>query len=215
MSVTSAFPNFRYSVDDEPNPEWTVEEVFQWCLLQSYKETDQNYNQLIEGLHQQLASGEEELWQAHRQAAATSNDENEAPGNDPSKQSVAEAVEKQASGDNNQKRTQRFKLRVEIVAGEYVGQSYELKPSSKAPCMVGRSKGKKFTTRGISLAKDLEVSTTHGKFEIVNDQVCFTDTGSTNGTRIGGQELETDTPVPITDGLEITCGQTILKVSFL
>jgi hypothetical protein len=104
-------------------------------------------------------------------------------------------------------------IRVEIVGGMYEGKVFDLQPKPRGPCMVGRSGGKKFKDKGISLTKDLEVSTTHGKFEIINGNFYFTDTGSTNGTKVEGEELEPDTPFPLTNNLVILCGQTLLKIT--
>jgi hypothetical protein len=218
-------------------------------LLQSYKATDDQYQQISQSLHQQLAAGEEEVWQVHqevlRQADAEEDNEQQ-----PSSQLESEQQPPAPSGPEphsspmpmqpplgesenkppankqiNSKSTSAAvqkssktgaaakTIRVEIVGGMYAGKVFDLQPKPRSPCMVGRSGGKKFKDRGISLTKDLEVSTTHGKFEIINGNFYFTDTGSTNGTKVEGEELESDTPFPLTNDLEILCGQTLLKIT--
>ncbi len=57
-------------------------------------------------------------------------------------------------------------LIISILSGPHASQSYKLQPKHTQPCLIGRSKGKKFLRNGISLSKDQEVSTTHGKFSV-------------------------------------------------
>jgi hypothetical protein len=215
-------------------------------LLQSYKATDDQYQQISQALHQQLAAGEEEVWQVHqevlRQADAEEDNEQQpssqleseqaapAPGPEPHSSPMpmqpplGESENKPPSNKQTNNKAsaaaQKSKtgataktIRVEIVGGMYAGKVFDLLPKPRSPCMVGRSGGKKFKDKGISLTKDLEVSTTHGKFEIINGHFYFTDTGSTNGTKVEGEELEPDTPFPLTNNLEILCGQTLLKIT--
>jgi hypothetical protein len=248
-------PYFPYRLSCvEPTDDWTVEHVFQWSLLQSYKATDDQYQQISQALHQQLAAGEEEVWQVHQEVLRQADAEEDGAGDgrdieqQPSSQLESEQpsapgpephsspmhkvplgeVSENKPPANNEKHNSKSSpaaqkpsktgppantIRVEIVGGMYEGKVFDLQPKPRTPCMVGRSGGKKFKDKGISLTKDLEVSTTHGKFEIINGNFYFTDTGSTNGTKVEGEELEPDTPFPLTNNLEILCGQTLLKIT--
>ena len=49
---------------------------------------------------------------------------------------------------------------------------------------MGRSTGKLFKEKGVSLYKDKEISTTHAKIEMRNGQVFLIDAKSTNGTQL-------------------------------
>ena len=103
-----------------------------------------------------------------------------------------------------------------MTAGPHQGKTALLKTTEKLPCMLGRSRGKAFLgTRGISLIKDEEVSTTHGKFQMIGEKLFFVDVGSTNGTRIGEKQLVADVPEPVVSGMEIICGQTVVLVTIL
>jgi FKBP-type peptidyl-prolyl cis-trans isomerase len=233
------------SCGTEPTDDWTVEHVFQWSLLQSYKATDEQYESISQALHQQLCAGEEEVWQVHQEVLRQANAEEDCadgeqaplsqleseqpePHSSPMQPPLGESENKPpaVNSNNNSKasyaaqKSSKSKtaasahtIRVEIVGGMYEGKVFDLQPKPRGPCMVGRSGGKKFKDKGISLTKDLEVSTTHGKFEIINGNLYFTDTGSTNGTKVEGEELEPDTPFPLTNNLEILCGQTLLKIT--
>ena len=57
-------------------------------------------------------------------------------------------------------------IQISITAGPHTSSKYLLRPKPGVPCLLGRSKGKKFIKNGVSLHKDQEVSTTHGKFII-------------------------------------------------
>lgn len=71
---------------------------------------------------------------------------------------------------------------VRVISGPHLNATFSLFPNVRSASLVGRSSGKKFISKGISLPQDKEISTTHGKFTIVNGTAYFTDTGSTNGT---------------------------------
>jgi hypothetical protein len=88
-------------------------------------------------------------------------------------------------------------LQITITSGPHIHQTYHLIPKPSQPCLIGRSKGKKFIKNGISLNKDQEVSTTHGKISVehvylddsggnggMQTKFYYTDVGSTNGTTL-------------------------------
>ena len=89
----------------------------------------------------------------------------------------------------------------------YAGKSFTIKPTEGGEaCKVGRSTGKKFKNKGLSLSKDGEVSTTHGKFEVLDGNVYFTDLGSTNGTFVNEKPLNVGEPFPVCPGDRIHIG---------
>ena len=107
-------------------------------------------------------------------------------------------------------------IHIDVVDGPYNGKFYDLQPKTRSPCWLGRSSSAKFKDRGISLPLDLEVSTTHGKFEFKQGKFYYTDAGSTNGTRINGEECETNEAYELTaKGITILAGQTSMKVTLL
>lgn len=178
----------------------------QWCLLRSHEATDNKLEELVNALNQQLEEGTQEIWESHEIAAASNQTENDDP-----------QVKAPASDGCNKKtspETVKY-IRVEVTEGPYQGQTYKLQPKVRAPCWVGRSAGKKFRERGISLANDDEVSTTHGKFELKNGKATFTDTGSTNGTFHEDVELEAQVPFELKDGMLLKMGTTVVKIALL
>lgn len=190
----------------EPNEEWTVEEVFQWTLLRSYKLIDERCETIAENLRNELTEGGKQLEYVRKDVAQ--------------KEAVIVQSENRPNGDTKPvpkatstraTRSDAVLLRVEVVesAAYDPGHVFELKVTKKNKCSVGRSSGKKYKTNGISLSKDLEVSTSHGKFELHKDgNVYYTDTGSTNGSFGDGEELTPDTPYMIQNGTILRIGST-------
>lgn len=113
------------------------------------------------------------------------------------------------------KTSPNIRLVVEIVGGDYIGKIFELDNLAHEPAVVGRSRGKKVLKHGISLPKDPEVSTTHGKFLAKgNGKLYFTDDGSTNGSMVNGQLIQSHVEIPLESGMEIQVGGTIMLVTF-
>ena len=107
-------------------------------------------------------------------------------------------------------------IHIDIVGGPYDGKFYDLQPKTRNHAWVGRSSSAKFKDRGISLPLDLEVSTSHGRFEFKQGKFYYTDVASTNGTRIDGEECEPNQPYPLSaSGATILVGQTSMKVTLL
>lgn len=78
---------------------------------------------------------------------------------------------------------------LKVATGPHVGQKFRLEPATEDGedvFKIGRSTGKVFKEKGVSLYKDKEISTSHGKVEIKNGQVFLIDTKSTNGTSLNG-----------------------------
>ncbi|KAL3771009.1 hypothetical protein ACHAW5_008636 [Stephanodiscus triporus] len=119
---------------------------------------------------------------------------------------------------------------VQITVGPHAPSRFHLRPRPGAPCLVGRSKGKKFVKNGISLHRDQEVSTTHGKFVVVEDGVVgssggakggegrsrpryyFVDVGSTNGTVCDSAPLKPNVRLPLVNGMELKVGNSMLRI---
>lgn len=79
---------------------------------------------------------------------------------------------------------------------------------------MGRSTGRLFREKGVSLYKDKEISTTHAKIDMRNGQVFLVDMASTNGTQLnGGEDLDAHSPVLLKNGDIITMGSTELLVT--
>ncbi|KAG7365842.1 FHA domain containing protein [Nitzschia inconspicua] len=230
--------DFPYSVEDEPTEEWKVEHVLQWWLLRAHAESDAEYDKIVEGLSQQLEQGKKDLWDAHEQVTEILNNdtinsdsenyessntnmdtENEntqhTSGKDDVTKPDASINSKLGSSTTSHTTTKPNTIRVDIISGEYVGQSFDLKPQSRNHCWVGRSQGKKFRDKGISLPKDLEVSTSHGRFEYARGKFFYMDAASTNGSRIQDMEIDPNVSHEIRTGMEITVGQTIMRITLL
>jgi len=108
-------------------------------------------------------------------------------------------------------------IHITVIAGPHTGETFALKPSARAKHPVGRSRSAKFVEKGISLHKDLEVSTTHGHLFIKAKQFYFTDANSTNGSRVvvngtSEQRLEPNEPVVLEQGMQLVLGQSTLEI---
>jgi len=238
--------NYAHAINDEPNEDWTIEELLQWCLLQSKRKTMAKRDELINALETQFKNGENEILQLQQQAVKAQRRESamKSKSQDPNAQlryeqqnekekttddanvrvdenqnpNLEEAISYNASGQNmkSKKTSKPTSIHIEITQGKHAGSTYDLKPSHKRPCWVGRSKGKKFSDRGISLHRDDEVSTTHGKFHVdspgPNGKFIFTDTGSTNGTIYNGAEIEDNVPLELVDGMVLVVGSCYLLI---
>ncbi len=129
--------------------------------------------------------------------------------------------------------TKKTLLQITILSGPHESQTFQLQPKnnnstqSSSCCLIGRSKGKKFLRNGISLNKDQEVSTTHGKFSMeevlvdnggtdgVQNKFYYTDVGSTNGSTVGDNvRLEPNVRMEIEEGMVLRIGNSTLKIEF-
>jgi hypothetical protein len=145
-----------------------------------------------------------------------SHDNHKMNGNTSSHQKHQSDIENQQSDYIEQKQGKATKdLLVEVLTGPHEGATYLLKPRPSRPCEIGRSKGKKFLSRGVSLHKDSEVSTCHGKFELKAGKMFYTDTGSTNGTSYMGEAIQDNVPMEIENGMILVFGVSELKFTLL
>mmetsp|Transcript_14871 Transcript_14871/g.46136 ORF Transcript_14871/g.46136 Transcript_14871/m.46136 type:complete len:202 (-) Transcript_14871:61-666(-) len=95
--------------------------------------------------------------------------------------------------------------------GPHKGIAFKMTVGTTA-CFVGRSSGKKFREKGISLPKDNEVSTTHAKIELQRGAVVLVDVGSTNGTTVDGAAIEEGKPHPLKAGSTVVFGASTFAV---
>lgn len=117
-------------------------------------------------------------------------------------------------------------IRIEVFAGPS-GHSHHtglvrfvipLPPSASQSthCKIGRSTAKNFTEYGISLFKDLEVSTKHGVIHRIKKDYYYKDVGSSNGTIdiANDKKLEKLAPFKLENGTKLQMGQNILLFNF-
>jgi hypothetical protein len=180
----------------------------QWWLLHAHSETDAKYEEIVAALTIQMDQGKEEIWDCHKLAVDKMGGSNE---NSDPQQQIESSVK--TSPSKPKEATLTGTIHIELVAGPHGGAVYDLKPRPRSACWVGRSTGKKFKDRGISLPRDLEVSTTHGKFEMHQGKLCFTDDASTNGSKLGEAEIPANSPLELVNGMEIITGQTVMRIT--
>jgi pSer/pThr/pTyr-binding forkhead associated (FHA) protein len=72
--------------------------------------------------------------------------------------------------------------------------------------------GRKATNGGMVIANDGYVSGTHCKVSAGMDRLTVEDLGSTNGTRVGAEQLTPGEPVELKSGDVVTVGQTAVRV---
>jgi hypothetical protein len=211
----------------EPTDDWKVEQVLWWCLLRSQEENDGRYETIVSSLEKQLADGRKELWDAHQQVTDILNmnmnmnmtnteEENVNPVNDEGETEVDGKTNSAAAAELTKTTSSVVDtIHVDVIDGPYAGNTYDLVPRKNRShhVWIGRSAGKKFRSNGISLPKDLEVSTSHGRFEMSRGKFYFTDCASTNGSRIFGMDIEPNQPIEIYNDIQITVGQTVMKVT--
>lgn len=105
---------------------------------------------------------------------------------------------------------------LKCIAGPHIGQKFRIEPSTdnsnENVFKMGRSTGKAFREKGVSLYKDKEISTTHAKIELRNGQAFIVDSKSTNGTILNNVEMEALHPLRLQDGDIIAMGSTELLV---
>jgi len=105
---------------------------------------------------------------------------------------------------------------MKVLGGPHLGQKFRLEPTTDTGedvFKVGRSTGKHFKEKGVSLYKDKEISTTHAKIEMRNGSIFLIDVRSTNGTQVNGEDLEPQAPFKLKEGDIIFMGSTEIKVS--
>lgn len=207
-----------YVVTIEPTENWSVEHVLQWHLLQSHASTDQKHAELVESLQRQFEERKQELLRIME------GDENVASASSKSNMMVA-APSKGAKAYNAAISKQAFAavttfvakkveaIHVQVTTGPHAGMTVTVQPKPNSACLVGRSAGKKFREKGVSLSKDSEVSTTHGKFEIISGKAYFTDVGSTNGTVCKDRALATNEAFLLEEPVELILGGSTLRIT--
>lgn len=230
-----ALANIPYTIHDEPTEDWTIEQLLQWCLLKSTTNMTSKKKELTHKLHDELEIGKKVIMDFHNSAnrlsQLTHNNHVETKGKISDQVEVTKVLVQEqeilSTTDENDMDQQALKaksikktttkpssINIDILSGPYEGASYLIKPMPRRPCYLGRSAGKKFRDRGISLPNDSEVSTTHGKFEMKSGrEMYFTDVGSTNGTLFQGQTLDDNVPLQLEDGMELQVGASLLKIT--
>ncbi len=107
-------------------------------------------------------------------------------------------------------------ISLKCMSGPHSGQKFQLEATSNdegQSFKVGRSTAKQFKEKGVSLYKDKEVSTAHGKVEVRSGQAFFIDTHSSNGTKLNGARITTQAPALLKDGDKIFIGASEISVN--
>lgn len=209
----------------EPNDEWTIEELMHWCLLQSQHKTVAKRDEIINAYQELFDFGKKEMMElqsdvsrVHKEQimkdskidTTTNNNDNnvdlENLNPNQMNDAASDVMDMSKDTDTVNKNKTPDTIHAEVIEGPHKGSTFNLKPAQRKPCWIGRSSSKKFRDRGMSLNKDAEVSTTHGKFHIHEGKLAFTDTGSTNGTIYNNEEIVDQVPLELVDGMVLVIG---------
>jgi TolA-binding protein len=183
--------------DDKPEPtgESTVEEALEYVLVTLLgKEADRYKESLFEEWDMQFDDMKQEVVRiSHNKENEILNSNKEEEGEDEQPPS-AEA----AKGDDDTKKKGSRKPKANKAAaptvvpirficqdGYHTGETFHLLCSAAKPCLAGRSKQARYKKNGLSLYRDLEMSTAHAQIGLDADtlQPYIMDTGyeSTSG----------------------------------
>jgi len=250
----------KYPTQTPPNDTWTIEQLLHWSLDQYHSAAISRTNSHLEALQAQCENECEDVMTLHELAVGmrergelNNNDDNEEQVESREEENADPQQQQLVDGDYNSSNhlkptstsaaatnstntskpkstTNTSTLTITILTGPHESQTYKLQPKHTQPCLIGRSKGKKFLRNGISLSKDQEVSTTHGKFSIeqqeqvdndsssnsggVQNKFYYTDVGSTNGSTVGEARLEPNVRIEIEEGMDLRVGNSALKIEF-
>lgn len=225
-------------LQEEPTEDWTVEQLLQWCLQRSQSSVNSKTNELVNALQGLQDDAECDIWELHKLAVQQNfeSDKGETVGaeniepainvdklnskfdgsnTDHADKAAVSSTTSASSSKTKTKKKQLHNLFVSVRSGPHEGATFLLKPRQSRPCEIGRSKGKKFLQRGISLSKDSEVSTCHGKFEYKAGKMYYTDTGSTNGSSYMGEAIPDNVPMELTDGMVLVFGESELEFTIV
>ena len=227
QSIVSKFPS------GEPTSEWTIEQLLHWSLNQYHTKVIDQTSQNINALREQCNKECEDVLELHTLAVDMANKKKSGG---ESGGSAADELPHQVSAEledgkpsastnttnpaTNKSTTTPTSIQVQITQGSHKSQTFLLRPTIGTPCLIGRSKGKKFIKNGISLYKDQEVSTTHGKFILETNnnsnggesKYYYMDVGSTNGTVYNAQNLVPNERLELVNGMELKVGNSVLRI---
>ena len=136
-------------------------------------------------------------------------------------QKTRASVGGEASESSTPPKPVSFTVTFTATAGPYEGKTFTVTPRAKHTktheVKIGRSTTKPFKTKGVSLPKDDEVSTTHAKLKVQDGAVYYEDAGSSNGSWIdsgeGEEEVFQGDLHPLETGFVLHVGQTLFAVT--
>jgi len=182
--------------------EMTVEQFLEQKCQAIMDDVKKNANDLVAKLQAEYVAGAEEV-KNMLQASISAN------------AAVSSGSATGGSGSTSSASTSLCLL-LKCNTGPHIGQKFRLELADgkeEDTFKVGRSTGRAFKEKGLSLYKDKEVSTAHGKFEIKNNAAFYIDTKSTNGSSLNGKMIEAQQPVRLKEGDLLSLGGTELFIN--
>lgn len=176
-------------IEGQPKPGMTVQEYLLEEKTKMIEAIQEHIRVQVNKLKNEFELGKFELENVVEQTITKMEKDGDQENN---KQSSKKSKTSASSSSSNSSRKNSItkKIKIVVIEGVHKDASFNFKRTQRLIVMVGRSTGKRFKKGGVSLFKDSEVSTTHGKFHIVKDDLCFSDLGSTNGSFLNGEALE-------------------------
>lgn len=220
----------------------------QWCLDQATKRIEITYQEAEQKVQQELDNEIKSIWETFDHVANDGNSKKDEThltssnigGNENIRPCVVNSISDSQNNDATKKMSELMisntsvdenvavapsqlqtaaAIRIDVVSGPYTGKFFMLKPTPRTACLIGRSTSKKFKEKGISLPQDGEVSTSHGKIEMISNKYYYIDTGSTNGSRLkeSGYDIPAHEPIllPKESITELIIGATTLQIQIL